>query len=325
MIFEHSSNKKNILLLVSAVILIVGVFLSLYSPIIFQEGNPWPQIRGIAQLTFGKSDIVQLSGSKNTFMTESKNGTIIHDFLKTKGYEFTGQMGSGYFFESEYGIKLTVIHRYYSRFYSLWKLSISENLNEQIKWTEYKNQKYNFQLSYPSISISNYFLGLDSSDVLSFLDFLSPYQISSIDNHFYLHQKYNISINQKTGEITKTESQFVLDDILSSYPKPWHIKIFTVETEYDLDKVIKQTLGVGCNYTNKIQTNFLNNYRIEFEGDGKDLGSTLCPVNYANYIIYSPTQKRVAFWSMGQECNIGLGFTNNNCFDLEIAESFHFL
>ena len=123
MIFEHSSKNKKILLLVSAIILIVGVFLSLYSSVIFQEGNPWPQVKGMIQLKFGDSDIVKLSGSNNRFMTESKNGTMVHDFMKTKGYEFTEQMGSGYFFKSTTGQTAIATHKYYSRYYSLWTIT----------------------------------------------------------------------------------------------------------------------------------------------------------------------------------------------------------
>jgi len=87
------------LLVTALVILLIGIFAFMYSPIIFQEGNPWPQIKGIIQLKFSGADIVQLSGSDNKFMTESKNGMMIHNFMKTMGYEFTEQMGSGYFFK----------------------------------------------------------------------------------------------------------------------------------------------------------------------------------------------------------------------------------
>jgi uncharacterized protein YlzI (FlbEa/FlbD family) len=125
MIFEHSLKNKKVLLLISLIILVPGIFVFFYSPVIFQEGNPWPQIKGMVQLKFGDSDIVKLSGSDNKFMTESKNGTIIHDFMKTKGYEFTGQMGSGYFFKSAIGQTAVVTHRYYGRHYSLW--TITEN------------------------------------------------------------------------------------------------------------------------------------------------------------------------------------------------------
>jgi len=114
---------KNKAIIIAIISFALGAFIYNYSIVIFQEGNPWPQIKGIAQLKFGGKDIVQLSGSDNKFMTESKNGTVIHDFMKTKGYEFTGQMGSGYFFEKDNLDGAIVTHKYYSRFYSLWNIT----------------------------------------------------------------------------------------------------------------------------------------------------------------------------------------------------------
>lgn len=130
-----SKNRKILLLILATISLIVGVFLALYSSIIFQEGNPWPEIKGIAQLKFGDSDIVQLSGSDNKFMTESKNGTMIHNFMKTKGYEFIEQMGSGYFFKSATGQTAVATHKYYTRYYSLWTIAEDKdnNLAEELK------------------------------------------------------------------------------------------------------------------------------------------------------------------------------------------------
>jgi hypothetical protein len=141
MILEHQSPKDNILpagraknkkilLIASLAILAIGFLISLYSPTIFQEGNPLPQIKGIIQLTFGDTDIVQLSGSDNTFMTESKNGTTIHNFMKDRGYEFTEQMGSGYFFKSPTGQNAIATHRYYTRHYSLWTITKNNSTPE---------------------------------------------------------------------------------------------------------------------------------------------------------------------------------------------------
>ncbi|MCK9626527.1 MAG: hypothetical protein M0R23_08750 [Bacteroidales bacterium] len=129
MIFEHQSKNKKILLIASLAVLVIGFLAFMYSPVIFQEGNPWPEIKGIVQLKFSGKDIVQLSGSDNKFMTESKNGTMIHDFMKDRGYEFTGQMGSGYFFESATGQKAIATHKYYSRYYSLWTITENQNNN----------------------------------------------------------------------------------------------------------------------------------------------------------------------------------------------------
>ena len=133
MIFEHQS--KNKIIIIAIVIFALGALIYNYLPIIFQEGNPYPQIKGIIELKFSDKDIVQLSGSDNRFMTESKNGTMIHDFMKTKGYEFTGQMGSGYFFKSSTGQSAIATHKYYSRYYSLWTITENKNNNlaEELK------------------------------------------------------------------------------------------------------------------------------------------------------------------------------------------------
>jgi len=114
--------KKKYYYIIFLFLLILGICLFLYSSVIFQEGNPWPQVKGIMQLKFGGADIVPLSGSDNKFMTESKNGMVIHDFMGTKGYEFTEQMGSGYFFKSSTGQSAVATHKYYSRYYSLWTI-----------------------------------------------------------------------------------------------------------------------------------------------------------------------------------------------------------
>ncbi|MFA5651942.1 MAG: hypothetical protein WC933_01085 [Candidatus Paceibacterota bacterium] len=126
MIFEHSLKNKNVLLITSIIILLLGVFILFYFPAIFQEGNPWPQIKGIAQLNFGNKDIVKLDIGENKYITKSDKLEIIKSFMKEKGYDFTEQIGSGYFFKSDDKTSAVAVHRYYSRYYSLW--SIAENL-----------------------------------------------------------------------------------------------------------------------------------------------------------------------------------------------------
>ena len=125
MIFEHSLKNKKDLLVTSFTILVLGIFIFFYSPVIFQEGNPWPQIKGIARLTFGNKDIVKLDTLNNKYITKGNNLDIIKSFMKEKGYDFTEQMGSGYFFTKDDLDKVVVTHKYYSRFYSLW--NITEN------------------------------------------------------------------------------------------------------------------------------------------------------------------------------------------------------
>lgn len=123
MILEYSLNNKKILLFISIIFLIVGFFLSLHSPVIFQEGSFWPQVKGIIRLTFGNEDIVKLSGSNNKYLTKNKDGLeIIGSFLKSKGYSFTEQMGSGYFYKS-FDDNVILTRRQYSCFYVIWTIT----------------------------------------------------------------------------------------------------------------------------------------------------------------------------------------------------------
>lgn len=131
MILGHSSKNKKSVLIVSITFLVTGLFLSAYSPVIFQEGNPWPQIKGIAQLVFSDAEMVKLSDSGARYLTKSEGGQeVMKDFMRGKGYEFTEQMGSGYLFRSSTGMSAIATHKYYSRYYSLW--SITENKNNSL-------------------------------------------------------------------------------------------------------------------------------------------------------------------------------------------------
>jgi len=117
-----TKNKNKLGSLFVLIILMGGFFI--YSPVIFQEGNPCPQIRGMVELGIGHKDIVEISVNK--YMTRSANGSEeIKIFMKEKGYDFKEQMGSGYVFESLEGRSAVVVHKYYSRFYSIWSISVN--------------------------------------------------------------------------------------------------------------------------------------------------------------------------------------------------------
>jgi hypothetical protein len=150
---------KNITIIIAIVSFALGALIYNYSKVIFQEGNPWSEIKGIVQLKFSGKDIVQLSSSDNKFMTESKNGTTIHDFMKARGYEFTGQMGSGYFFETAIGQKAIATHKYYSRYYSLWTITENQNNNNSEPynnlWTTTTNAR-GVTFQYPKELLARY-------------------------------------------------------------------------------------------------------------------------------------------------------------------------
>jgi hypothetical protein len=317
--------KKIKLFILGLTVLCFILAFSFFSPVIFQEGSPTPLIGGIIKLNFTDQKIVKLDEDRGKYLTKSKGGkNVLINKLNKEGYKFIEQMGSGYLFRNKNLDILLVSRRSYSRFYSIWNVGESMNLKNNIEWAEYKNEKYGFVFDYPLVSINSKWWG-DLTEEKPFINLALPNQVLNKNNNFYLTQKYDPEIDRQTGVLEKKENNFIPEYKSGdfSYPVPWHIVILDARNEDDLDRKIKQRLGSGCSYKSKEEIKFKGNYRVEIEGDGKDLGSTKCPVNYINYIIYSPEKERVAFWSTGQECQIGLRFSD--CFDQKISNSFHFL
>ena len=113
-------------------IIIFVLAILLYKPVIFQEGNPAPLLKGVIQLNFSRDKIVKLDMNGDKYLTKSKNDqeTLVN-LLKNQGYEFIDQMGSGYFFKDKNNNVLLATHRYYSRFYSIWSLSATKNVDQK--------------------------------------------------------------------------------------------------------------------------------------------------------------------------------------------------
>jgi|SRR3989339_604095 len=186
MIFEHQSKNKKVLLIIFLFILAVGVFITFYTPVIFQEGNPWPQIKGIVRLNFGNKDVVKLDIGENKYITKSDNPEIIKSFMKEKGYDFTEQMGSGYFFKSPTGQSAVATHRYYSRYYSLWTITENNNDVNNSLWTTTTNdQGITFQ--YPKEILAKYISETDWPPVVKietgiFSCKTTPQEVSSMSD-----------------------------------------------------------------------------------------------------------------------------------------------
>ncbi|NCT55007.1 hypothetical protein GW758_03580 [Candidatus Falkowbacteria bacterium] len=126
-------NKKRISICLIALVMVLTLAFLLYKPVIFQEGNPAPLLKGIIQLNFSRDKIVKLDMDGNRYLTKGKNGQeVLVNLLNNQGYEFIDQMGSGYFFKDNNDNALLAEHRQYSRFYSIWSLSIPKNAKEKI-------------------------------------------------------------------------------------------------------------------------------------------------------------------------------------------------
>ncbi len=152
------TSKKIILICAGGLLIVlISVFL-LYKPVILQEGNPSPLIRGVIRLIFSKDKIVKLDMGGDKYLTKSRGGReVLIALLNNRGYEFIDQLGSGYFFKDKNDNAALITHRYYSRFYSIWNLVMIEKSGEPImadKPLIELNLPDSFKASY--ISFSNY-------------------------------------------------------------------------------------------------------------------------------------------------------------------------
>lgn len=154
MLLNLSLKKKITLTIVSLVFIFLGLFIYLYSPVIFQEGNPWPQIKGAFQLGFSNKEIIAISANK--YITKSDNGAeVINRYLKNKGYNFIEQMGSGYLYQSANQL-IFVVRRQYSRFYLIWNIGESNNLNNLVESRDHSIIAEELQECLPKSDMASY-------------------------------------------------------------------------------------------------------------------------------------------------------------------------
>lgn len=111
-------------------------------------------------------------------------------------------------------------------------------------------------------------------------------------------------------------------DIEKATGIPWAILIKKVNNDEELEKFLKEKYGEGCQLGEKKSTDQTGVFDIQIKGDGKDLGSTKCPVNFLTVVKYYPAKQVVASWDIGQDYNFAVG---DNAVDEEMIESFRFI
>ena len=112
--------NKKVILIVLLIVLIVG-FVIIY-PVLFQEGNPLPIIKGIIKLSSSNSDIIKISDEPQIYITKTdKDKTPVIKLMDEEGWKFDEQGGSGYVFSKEDNI-LIVTRVQYTRKYMIWKV-----------------------------------------------------------------------------------------------------------------------------------------------------------------------------------------------------------
>ncbi|KLT16029.1 hypothetical protein AA980_21430 [Neobacillus vireti] len=110
----------------SIIILALGsaIIISSFGSVLFQEGNPVPLMVSAMKLHFFDSEYEQFSKTENRSRYLSKNTgdsryDIVKEFMKSNGWKYEEQMGSGLIFVKE-GKEAIVETRQYSKYFIIW-------------------------------------------------------------------------------------------------------------------------------------------------------------------------------------------------------------
>src|SRR3989339_617022 len=97
--------------IVVIILILFAASFFLYRKTIFQEGNPAPMLSAVIKINLTGDEIVKIVASEDKYLTKSNGGReVIIEMLRTKGYKFIDQLGSGYIFENENKENLLVTH-----------------------------------------------------------------------------------------------------------------------------------------------------------------------------------------------------------------------
>jgi hypothetical protein len=104
----------------------------------------------------------------------------------------------------------------------------------------------------------------------------------------------------------------------------WKINVKTAATDAAVDTIIKQAYGSGCAIGAKTATTDTGTVSITISGDGLDLDTTKCPINYMTALFYNESKGKFAYWNLGQASSFyKQGMTDG--YDTGMKDSFKFL
>ena len=83
----NNGKKKLVIGLLTCIIIIVLLFVYSTLPVIFQEGNPIPIIKGIIELNSDDDGVVKIGDDPIKYLT--RDGEDIANIFKSQGYETT--------------------------------------------------------------------------------------------------------------------------------------------------------------------------------------------------------------------------------------------
>ena len=114
------SLKKSVLALV---LIITLPALIMIWPVLFQEGNPIPILKGITGLAFSNNEMVRISDDPIRYISLTCDGEEpMVALMEKEGWHFKEQAGSGYIFDHPENDRTAIVTGVlYTRRYRIWK------------------------------------------------------------------------------------------------------------------------------------------------------------------------------------------------------------
>ncbi len=116
------SFRKTVWLLIATLLIVIMLWVfNLYSPVIFQRGNPIPYISAALQIDAENHYVkVGVSGTCDVYITmRGDYGALFYDMAYNRGFELLEQAGSGYIF-SDGTNRFTISSEVYLRYFTVW-------------------------------------------------------------------------------------------------------------------------------------------------------------------------------------------------------------
>ncbi len=178
----------------------------------------------------------------------------------------------------------------------------------------YHNSKYNYSFQYPVKALPGPYQDDLATNTPGYP--LVNYTIFEQDNDVYLRPKDYHEFNQ----------DIVRHQAINRDGTNWCVEIQPIDDLIQLTTFVRNEYGLLCKFTLAKAGTSSDTYDVKFIYDQGGIETSGC-FPYQTYVVkYSPTDKEVAFWSAGQECQLALdnNWPHNGCFDQKIADSFAF-
>ena len=118
---------KRLKILVLALLLVLIIPFFIYSPTIFQEGNPLPVGYGIIKSLVTRDGYAKIDKNKYIVKAEAKDIQKLKDYLAQNQIVHVDQLGAAHFFKDKQGNSYTAISRMYSTAFQVWDFNNSVN------------------------------------------------------------------------------------------------------------------------------------------------------------------------------------------------------